>query len=156
VKKRLFIAAITIVAIGATVFGYSRYRERRQNSIAYHKADYIAARDGRPTLMQRFWGRLTGRTVYRSIPLEKLRRHEQALFRLGYWREQTVVVSNMPASTAWGIAVKHGAHLWQPPFSKEACVVAPTGTNTILVRAVPDHLPLWERLIRDADCHQLK
>ncbi len=109
-------------------------------------------------IVRRGWYKLTGRVppgAPQRMDVGKLIRHEKALLRLGYWREETLVVS-MPAGRVCGIAAHNGKNLWHPDFTKEVCVVAPIGTNTIIVRAVPDHIRIWERLIRDADTGQLK
>jgi hypothetical protein len=151
-RKRIVIGAIAVVVLGAGAVWYSTCINRRENSVEYHKREYLAARDGRPLMneLRSFWGELTGQKVRHRMSLFKLQRHEQALLRLGYWREETVIV-NMPAAKVWGTAVKNGVNLWRHPLTKEICVVAPVGTNTILVRAVPDHIPIWKRLIREAD-----
>ena len=134
------------------------YGEQREDSIEYHKAEYLAARDGRPLVneVRSLWGKVTGRYVQHRIQGLKLRRHEQALIRFGYLRERTVIVSNKPALGAWEIAEKKGAHLRLPRLSKEIGVFAAIGTNTIVLRAVPDRIPIWERLIREADVPENK
>ena len=153
-RKRLLIGTIAAAVIGGGALWYSSYVQRREKSIEYHKAEYLAARDGRQmNAVLQCWYKLTGRVPQRApqrIQVDKLIRHEEALLRLGYWREETLVVS-MPAGRVCGIAAKNGGNLWRPEFTKEICVVAPIGTNTIVVRAVPDHIPIWERLIREAD-----
>ena len=150
-RKRIVIGAIAVVVMIGVAVWYSSHTKRRENSVDYHKAQYIAARDGKPTLMWSVWFKFTGQTAPRRVSVEKLRRHDEALLRLGYWREQTFTVSNKQAATVWGIAIKHGANLWQPELTKEICVAAPIGTNTIMVRAMPEHIPIWADLIREAD-----
>lgn len=155
VRKRLLIGAILAVVIGAGALLYFSWRERRENSIEYHKAEYLAARDASPmNAVGKCWYKLTGQVPQgtpQRIQVDKLIRHGEALVRLGYWRRETVVVSNMPVASVWGIVVKKGANLWHPDLTKEICAVGPIGTNTIAVTAVPDHIPIWERLIREVD-----
>ena len=150
VRKPIVIGAIPAVLIGVAAFWCSNYVGHRENSIEYHKAEYLAARDGRPIMndMRGLWGRVTGQRHRHRISGEKLRLHGEALIRLGYWREETIVVSNRSAADVWETALQKGR---RRPLTKEICVVSVTTSNKVVVRAVPDHIPIWVGLIQDAD-----
>ena len=141
---------MAVVVIGLGAFWYSNYSQRRENSIEYHKAAFLAARDGRPIMneLRELLGKVTGRQHRHRISGEGLEVHGDALVRLGYWREETVVVSNCSASDVRMAAVPKTARF---PLAKEICSVSVTASNKLVVRAVPHHLPIWVGHFRDAD-----
>jgi hypothetical protein len=138
------------VVIGAGAFWRLNYVQRRENSIAYHKAEYLTARDGRPIMndLRDLWGRITGRRHRHRMSGDKLTVHGDALLRLGYWREETVILSNRSALDVRKAAIPKTS---RPPLTKEIAVVSVTASNTLVVRAVHDHLPIWVGIYREAD-----
>ena len=139
-----------VVAFGAGAFWYSEFVQRRENSIEYHKAEYLAARDGRPIMneLRELLSKVTGRQHRRRMSGEGLTVHGDALLRLGYWREETIIVSNRTAHDCWMAAVPSNA---RRPLSKQIASVSVTASNKLVVRAVPEHLAIWVGNIRAAD-----
>jgi hypothetical protein len=140
------------ITIAAAAFWYSRYFRGRENSIEYHTASYLAERDGMP-MVNRVRGllrKITGRKMYRDISAKKMRAHRDALLRLGYWEEKVFVISNLDAVTVWGSSRNKAA---KTHLTNEIWELAVTGSNwtAITVHARPIDMPVWERLIRDAD-----
>jgi hypothetical protein len=93
-------------------------------------------------------GRSGVRSLDGHIDGEKLTVHGDALLRLGYWREETVVLSNRNALDIRKATILKTT---RRPLTKEIAVVSMTASNTLVVRAVPDHLPIWVGIFRDAD-----
>jgi hypothetical protein len=149
--------AIVISLVGAGVIAglavwYSSYLRGRENSIEYHKARYVAEFDGRP-MMNGLWGvlrKIAGRKVNEEESAKKLHVHADALLRLGYWQEKTFSISNRPAITVWGTSKENAARTY---LTNEIWEAAVTGSNwtVIRVRARAVDMPVWDRLIRDAD-----
>ena len=137
-----------VVVIGT--FWCSKSVQRRENSIAYHKAEYLAARDGRPIMneLREVLSKVTGRQHRHRMSGEGLQVHGDALIRLGYWREETVILTNRSAHDVQKATIRKTT---RRPLTKEICVVSVTASNKLVVRAVPHHLPIWVGIFRDAD-----
>jgi len=147
-RKRLLMAAVAVVLIGVTAYVLLT---PEPDTIAYHKAAYLAAGRGRPmNAAEKFWSRMTGQRIRHRTSGETMKRHLDALHRLGYWREATIIVSNRSSSDVWDAAAKEGRR-HRPELATEICFVSVTESNKVILRAVPGHLPIWAGFIHEAD-----
>ena len=148
--RKWIVIGIAALVFGAGAFWYSESVQRRENSIEYHKAEYLAARDGRPIVneLREVLGKVIGRQHRHRMSGEGLKVHGDALIRLGYWREETVILTNRSADDVRKASIRKTT---RRPLTKELCVVSVTASNKLVVRAVPHHLPIWVGIFRDAD-----
>jgi hypothetical protein len=155
-RWRIVLSLVAAGAIAGLAVWYSSYLRGREDEIEYHKASYLAEFNGRPMMngLRGVLCKIAGRKVSDEESAKKLHIHADALLRLGYWQEKTFSISNLPPITVWGTSKENAA---RTHLTNEIWEAAVTGSNwtVIRVRARAVDMPVWERLIRDADAPRL-
>jgi hypothetical protein len=164
VRQRLVIGAIAAVVIGVGAFVLSPPKE---GTVEWHKAGYLKERKKieRRTLVDQFERlyvkiRKPRNYTFRKVSGDELKKHTDALVRLGFLEAKRIRVTNEPGhfSVSAGFAripedrrlftqVLTGPALTLP---RQPVIVFP---NFVEVIAPKQDMAWWERLIHEADAN---
>ena len=142
-RKRIAIALLIVSVIGVTVFFVL---QPKNGSVEYHRRRYIDAYQGwvwDQELANRV-RKIAGRPTRWQTATNRMNYHEQALIRLRYLDERTVIVSNVPPEKVRGAVYK-------ARNQSELLRVEIRETNKVRIVATTQDLPRLEKVARMAD-----
>jgi hypothetical protein len=141
VRTRIIVKAIVGVLFMSALAAGAWRVARKETPLEYHRKEFLAALHGR--WQDQF--RATGPEVSHQTRADRMRFHQLALVRLGYLQERIFVISNRPADKV------HLAVGQLPQEHLSFSTVQSRGTNRLVVIAVREDMPEWEKLVRLGD-----
>jgi hypothetical protein len=140
---------LAVVGVGGYLF-YD-FREPQLRTVEYHRQALLKE----PGPIYKYVAERVPSAIGQALlekPIRRARFHWDALVKLGYLEERIFVLSNRSPYAVDESRLLRLELLRTPPNHDDRLTsFTDIGTNTITIVAPRDQIPLWEKLIREAD-----